>query len=193
MKDYNDLEELLLHSAFADLSQSDKDWVLQYISADEYFDQRSTLLAAKADIIQTPLPPKQLEKQLMEAFQSHHSVPQKTSTKWVKPLVYSAILAGVFLLGRWSISLTEADIITTEPIVNTVTDTIYIDRVEIIEQLITKEIIVKDTVFIQQEQTFPVAINSAELMPLMAIDSFPNNSSTVKDDAEIYEILVDVY
>ena len=106
MDQYHRLEKLMEEKSFADLSKSEQTWVEQYITAADYDHQRLTLLAVQSQLLQAPLPSKQMEDQLMQAFRKHHASPVPISSKFLKPLIGIAAMLTIFMLGRWSTSTT---------------------------------------------------------------------------------------
>ena len=132
----------------------------------------------------------------MHAFDHQHKSAAPFSHPLLKPILSIAAVLAVFLIGRW----TAPNIVETTTQIKTITvkqtiqDTIYLEKTKIVSQLKVKEEIIRDTVYIHQQQSIPVATNDIlEVMPILEIAPYNNKSSKVKDQQAIYDILVDVY
>lgn len=196
---YTQLENLMAEKPFANLSKTEKNWVKQYISTANYEAQREILLAVQQELAELPLPSKQLEINLMQAFSKHHGVARFSIIKLGKALLWAATLAAVFLLGRWSqaspVESTQPNEITVHTIYKTKRDTVYIEKpapLPINTHTYTHAII-RDTVYISRVHELPIATNTTELMPILEVKTTKLQSSNVNDNQEIYNILVDVY
>ena len=198
MKDqYDQLEKLMKEKSFTELSPTERIWVKQYISVNEYEAQRHVLTVVQQELNQTPLPPKQLESQLMHAFRKQHSVVRFSSVKLRKSLLWAATIAAVFFIGRWSHVSSNDDIQSSKIAFHTIyklqRDTIYIEKTLPLPLPIHTKTIIRDTIYINHPIDVPIAKNTTELMPILEIGDLKQQSSNVNDDQEIYNILVDVY
>ncbi len=194
MNEYTRLEKLMVEKPFSDLSQQEKTWVEQYLSATDYEAQRAIIVSMQRAT--PPLPPRAMEVELMQAFRNHHSsVVAPLLPQLGKYLLWASVLTGVFILGRWS-QLPHIPV-TNSAIVNTIykikKDTIYIEKeIPIIRYIKT---MLRDTIYIEKANELPIATadNNQELMPILEAENLQQYSSRVKDDEDIYKILVDVY
>ena len=194
MDEYTRLEKLMTEKSFADLSQKEKTWVEQYLSATDYEAQREIIVNMQRE--RPPLPPRAMEVDLMQAFRNHHTpVVAPIWPQMGKYLLWAAALMGVFFLGRWSqlpdISVPDSAIVNT--IYKIKKDTIYIEKE--IPKIAYIKTLVRDTIYIEKAYELPIATanTNQELMPILELGDLQQYSSKVKDDEDIYKILVDVY
>lgn len=154
---YEQLEALMLHSDFKNLSPQEQKTVLVVMSAQEYQAQRNILLESKQIFAQTPPPPSTNLGKLQAQFKAKHAVSWSSYFKHTIP-TYQAVLYTV-LVGSlvWSFRPTKIQYqpqIQEKVVYVTQTDTIIQEKIVLKKQVIYKTNTIElpapppDTVFV---------------------------------------------
>lgn len=198
MDTYDKLEQLMLDKSYAMLSDAERAWVSQYTDELAYDLERQVLLDSQLLFDGAPKAPAYIQKELLQSFAQSHNTASTYSSIKLQYLAWAASLVLAFVLGQWMApkGLTPEKGIIAKPqvIYQTKKDTIYLTKEVVRVQRVVDLKTIRDTVYIEKTLSIPYANNAHELMPIVPIDSsLFFQSASVKDNQDLYDILVEVY
>ena len=199
MDDFTRLEALLLTTPYDELSAREQSWVEeQGLTPTDFEQQRTALLHSKemlqADVLM-PLPA--LKARLLRHQQAYYH--PYASRRWILAASAAACAVLVFWLGRWSVDTSPTiveKVVLSEPLVETVRDTIYLDKV--VEQrpsprIIYRDKLIRDTVYLMPYAASNLPAGQPEVLPITDAQAGAVLSRSAKDTESLLKILVEVY